>query len=243
MTLQASFDAAEEIGASLENVFVKITPHRTSAARIGACLFLTIAELHLGVLATFRSRAPSTAPTLIRTMHEALVDLTLVSRDPSHLDQMRFDASDQALKVFAGFLDDEDLKSDEEAVSTLTRWIANDRAVREELSSRGLKARSVLSRFKAADMAHEYATGYRWLCSFTHTSLHTLKARHRGNGELRFGYPLPDKTTEILLGMELGFYLRAFEFLPLVSDLPRDTARAVAAACREAWSKAAPSPD
>ncbi len=231
-------DAAEKISADFGMLLSKARVPNSGQARIAACLCLTIAEIHIAVLAVLRSQAQSHAPVLVRSMHEALADLRNLLADARYLDQMRFDNADQVLKTFKGFIDDPDLKDMEEALKFLSECAGIEQEIYDELKGKGLKPLGAAGKFKRANMAGEYATAYRFLCSFSHTDLNTLLARHAGNGHLRFTDPLPSETLVGMLGLALSLYAHALDTTPKYSDLSTDLVKGAIQAADKMWIRA-----
>ena len=211
--------AAEEIGAEFEGLLERAAVNDSGHARLSFCLCLTIAELYIGALAVLRSRAQSHAPVLVRSMHEALADLRNLVANPAYFDQIRFDNATQMLKTFRGFLSDPDLRNDKEVQQDMGAWLTKEQQVHDELQARGLKSLKQYDKFKQANMTGEYATGYRVLCSFTHSNLTTLLARHGGEDHLRFTHPLPLESFKMILRLAINFYIRTLETLPKYTNL------------------------
>lgn len=230
--------AAEKIGSLFEGLLAKARVNDSGDARVAACLCLTIAELHVGVLALLRSRAQSHGPVLIRSMHEALADLKNIVGNPAHTDQMHFDNAAQAIKTFSGFRDDPDMKDEKDAQKVMADWLAKEQKTHDELKEKGYKSLFVSDKFRNAGMAGEYATAYRFLCSFSHNDLNTLIARHAGKGHLRFTDPLPPATLKSVLGMAVSLYARAIETLPRYTDLVAEKVKVITDEADGVWSAA-----
>jgi hypothetical protein len=233
--------AAEKIGSMFEALLIEMGVQDSGQARIAACLALTIAELFLGVITLLRSRAPSHAPVLVRSMHEALADLKNLVEDGRYLNQMRFDNAEQALKIFKGFQVDETMQDEVEAQKTLREWCLKEQKTYDELKAAGFKTLSILDRFKKVGMATEYATAYRFLCSFAHSDMNTLVARHAGYAggrHLRFTDNLPPATLKSVLGLALTLYTRAIDTLPRYTNLPPEKVKAVLDAADSLWTTA-----
>ena len=234
----ALLSAAENIGSSFEGLLAKASVQASGEARVAACLCLTIAELHIGVIAVLNSRAQSHAPVLIRSMHEALVDLKNIVENPAHVDQIRFDNAVQALKTFKGFRDDPEMQDEQDVQKTLGEWFAKEQKTYDELSEKGFKSLTVFDKFRNGGMTGEYSTAYRFLCSFSHNDLNTLIARHAGDRHLRFTDALPFETLRSILGMTLSLYTRAIETLPEYTDVPAETVKVVTDAADGVWAAA-----
>jgi len=230
--------AAANIGDRFEALLAEARVHDSGEARVAACLCLTIAELHIAVIAVLRSRAQSHAPILVRSMHEALADLKNLIEDSAYVSQMRFDNADQALKTFKGFKNDPDMQDEQEAQNTLAEWIAKEQGTFDELREKGFKPLSAAGKFKKAGMVGEYATGYRFLCSFSHSDLNTLIARHAGDRHLRFTDMLPPATLESVLGMALTLYTRAVETLLQYTNLSAERVKAAIDSADDIWPPA-----
>ena len=228
--------AADEIGTKFEALFMQASFNDSGEARISACLLLTIAELYIAVLAVLRSPAQSHAGVLIRSMLEALADLNNLVADPNYLDQMHFDNADQMLKTSQGFLDDADLRDDPEVQENMKRWRAIEQEMYDKLKSKGCKPQGPAAKFKLAKMIGEYATGYRFLCSFSHSDLNTLIARHAGDGQLRFTDTLPPETLKSLLGLAISIYARSVNTLPKYSNLSTAEVQSACDAADSIWS-------
>lgn len=230
--------AAANIGDRFEALLAEARVHDSGEARIAACLCLTIAELHIAVIAVLRSRAQSHAPILVRSMHEALADLKNLVEDSTYLNQMRFDNADQALKTFKGFKDDPDMQDEQGAQNTLLEWIAKEQGIFDELQKNGFKQLLAAGKFKKAGMVGEYATGYRFLCSYSHSDLNTLIARHAGDRHLRFTDTLSHATLKSVLGMALTVYARAVETLPQYTNLSTEMVKAAIDSADNIWPPA-----
>jgi hypothetical protein len=215
---------AERLDGMLAGARYKSADQAQHCARI--CL--TIAEVFNGVLALLESPAQTHAPVLARTMVEALVDLKNLVADPDYLDQLRFDNADQQLKTFAGFRDDPDVGLDEEERRGLDRWIAIEQEIYNRTYTPERKACSVYKKFERAGMLDTYQTAYRFLCSFSHNDLNTLRARHGGGARLRFRQPLPPETLAKILGLAANLYAGAIRTAPSFSTISEDTASASA---------------
>jgi hypothetical protein len=227
--------AAEKIGATFEALLEEVAVQDSGEARISACLFLTIAELYIAMLSVMQSRAQSHAPVLVRSMHEAFVDLQNLVADSSYADQMRYDNADQMLKTSGGFQEAPDLKEDEEALNTLAEWSAKEQKTLDELKAKGYKSLKIFDKFDRAGLAREYATGYRFFCSFSHSDLNTLIARHAGLGHLRFTDPLPAETLKSILSIAINIYGRAVQNLPKFTNLSDDRVKAAVDAVEAIW--------
>jgi len=230
--------AAEKIGATFEALLADVTIQDSGEARVAACLYLTIAELHIAVIAVFRSRAQSHGPVLIRSMHEALADLKNVVANPAHVDQMRFDNADQMLKTIKGFREAPGMQEEEEAQITLANWTEQEQKTYDELKAKGFKPLKAVSKFKQVGMADEYAAVYRFLCSFSHSDLNTLVARHAGCRHLRFMDPLPPTTLKSLLSMSLSLYASAVEILPKYTNISPNATTVAIDSADAIWSTA-----
>lgn len=235
---QALISAAEQINTVLEELLSRARVKNTDAARVSACLCLTIAELYVATIAVLRSRAPSHAPVLIRSMHEAQADLKNLVADNSYLEQMRYDNADQMLKSFEGFLQDPDLRDIEEVQKNMGKWQAIERGIYNELHAKGYRPHRPAIKFKKAGMAGEYATAYRFLCSFSHSDLNTLLARHTGQDHLRFAAPLPPETLKSVLGLATSIYVFTINTLPAYTQLANEEVRAANDAADAIWQKA-----
>ena len=227
--------AAEKIGAIFEALLEKVEVQDSGEARISACLILTIAELYIAMLNVIQSRAQSHAPVLIRSMHEALVDLQNLVANSSYVDQMRFDNADQMLKTSDGFQEAPSLKDNKEALNTLAEWSARERKTYDELKAKGYKPLNVFDRFNRVGMAEEYVTSYRFFCSFSHSDLNTLIARHAGPGHLRFTDPIPTETLKSVLSIAINIYGRAVQNLPKVTTVSDDSVRVAVDAVEAIW--------
>lgn len=230
--------AAEEINKSLEELLARARVKNAEGARVAACLCLTIAELYVAVIAVLRSRAPSHAPVLIRSMHEAHADLKNLVADDSYLNQMRFDNADQVLKTCEGFLQDPDLKDMEEVRKNMGKWQTIERGIYDDLYAKGFRPSKQWLKFKKAGMAEEYATAYRFLCSFTHSDLNTLTARHAGQDHLRFTAPLPPETLQSVLGLATSIYVSTIDTLPVYTQLTDEEVKSANEAADAIWQKA-----
>ncbi|MBX3650383.1 MAG: hypothetical protein KF771_03275 [Burkholderiales bacterium] len=227
--------AAEEIGATFETLLEEVEVQDSGEARISACLFLTIAELYIAMLSVMRSRAQSHAPVLVRSMHEAFVDLQNLVADSSYADQMRFDNADQMLKTSDGFQAAPDMQDNEEALRTLAEWSAKEQKTWDELKGMGYKPLRVFDKFNRVGMAGEYTTSYRFFCSFSHSDLNTLIARHAGIGHLRFTDPLPAETLKSVLSIAINIYGRGVQRLPKFTNVSDDKVKVAVDTAEAIW--------
>jgi hypothetical protein len=226
--------AAERVAATLEALLDKMEVRDSGEARLSACLFLTIGELYIAVLGVLRSRAQSHAPVLVRSMLEAFADLLNLVADSSYTDQMRFDNADQMLKTFGGF--QEALKDDKDALKKLGEWIARERAILDETKAKGYKSLTISERFKRAELVEEYATGYRFFCSFSHSDINTLLARHADTKHLRFTDALPIETLKSVLSTSINIYGRAAQTLPMYTNISAEEVKAAVDRAEAIWA-------
>jgi hypothetical protein len=215
---------AERLDGMLAAAQYRTADHEQCAAR----LCLTIAEAYSGVLALSESPAQSHAPTLTRTMLEALVNLKNLIADPTFLDQMRFDNAAQQLKTFAGWRDHPDAGIDEEGRRALGRWIAIEQKIYDATCTEERKALGVYGRFERAGMLDSYQTVYRFLCSFSHNNLTTLGVRHGRGPSLRFRQPLPAETFARTMYGAANLYAEAIKTTPAYSNISEADALAAA---------------
>lgn len=233
-TASSLLATAQQIGAIFETLLIRANVKDSGEARISACLCLTIAELFGASLVVFRSPFPSHAPVLIRSMHEALADLKNLTANPDYLDQIWFENAKQTISVVKEFESDPELQQDQDAISTMAEWRAREQPIYDRLKQQGIGSMSVLDVFKKAGMAPEYG-GYRFMCSFTHSNLTTLIARHAGDSHLRFAGPLPFETLKSTLGMAVSIYARAVETLPHYTDIPAADVTTAIDAANASW--------
>ncbi len=235
----ALVSAAVKIGEIFEALLKEGAVQDRYEARIAACIYLTIAELNLGVVATLRSRAQSHAPVLVRSMHEALADLKNVVEDPAYANQMRFDNADQMLKTFKGFLDAPDLQDDEEAKKSLAGWVSKEKKIFDELKAKGF---TPLSSCWTSSRKLGWQTSmrrvYRFLCSFSHNDLNTLLGRHGAVDKLRFTDPLPAEMLHSVVYFLIGIYGRAVETLPKYTTLSAEKVKTAIDSADDVWSEA-----
>ncbi len=237
MTAKELLSAADEIGAIFEGLLEKTQVNDSGEARVSVCLCLTIAEGYVAVLAVLNSHAQSHAPILIRSMHEALADLTILVETPNHVDQMKFDNAWQMLKIFLGFQDDSELKANLEAQETLKNWTEKEQATFTELRAKGYKRLQISAKFKTAKMIGEYVTSYGFLCSITHNNFTNLIARHGRVGYLGFTEPIPDAMLKSLLSISINIYGRAVKTLPKSTNLSEDEVTAAINAVEAIWER------
>ena len=216
--------AGEAVGRNFDALLEQAIVLDTGEARISACLCLTIEEAYVATLAVLRSRAPSHAPVLIRSMHEAVADLMALVANPGHLDQIRFDNADQMLKTVREFAADPDLQDEAEAQAAMAEWRAREQPIYEDLRGRGYRGITVLETFKRAGIARDYA-GYRFMCSFAHNNLTTLLARHAGTDHLRVNDDLPVATLKSMLGLAISIFGRAVHTLPNYTTLSAESVK------------------
>jgi hypothetical protein len=235
---QSLLAAAEQISRILEGLLARAKVRGPEVARVSGYLSLTIAELYAAVLAVLRSTAPSHAPVLVRSMHEALADLRNLVANPDYLNQMRYDNAEQMLRTCDGFMQDPDLRGMEEVQKNMGEWRAAEQRIYDELHPRGYRPFGPSKKFKQAGMAGEHATAYRFLCSFSHSDLNTLIARHAGEGYLRFAAPLPAETLQSVLGLATSIYVGAINTLPAYTTLTVDEVKRAVDAANTVWRRA-----
>lgn len=229
----ALLGVGESIACDFERLLAGGTYKQNEAARYAGCLCLTIAEAFRATLALLRSPVPTHAPTMVRAMLEALADLKNLVADPAYIDQMRFSNAEQQLKTFKAFRDDPDMKNDKDMQNEVGHWIAIEQRIYDARYTKERNDFNVYKKFKRADLLDLYRTSYSFLCSFAHSDVNTLNARHGKEGPLLFAEPLPAETLQSILGLAVSIYGMALKTLPAYSTLTND---AVHAACDEADS-------
>ena len=237
MAAKELLSAADKIGAIFEALLEKIKVNDSGEARVSACLCLTIAEGYVAALAVLNSRAQSHAPILMRSMHEALADLSIIVDVPNHVDQMRFDNASQMLRIFSGFQNDSELKADPEVQKTLKNWTGKEQATFDELQAKGHERLRISDKFKKAKMAGDYVTSYGVFCSVTHNNVTNLIARHGRVGYLGFTEPVPDVTLKSYLAICVNIYGRAVQTLPKFTNLSDDEVAAAVAEVEAIWDE------
>ena len=167
-------------------------------------------------------------------MHEALADLKNLVADASYLEQMLFENARQTLSMVKELEADPDLEKDKDAMKAMAGWRSIEQPIYDKLKGKNLRPLTVVDAFRRAGMAGEYVK-YRFMCSFSHSNLTTLIARHAGARSLRFADVLPVETLKSTLGIAASIYTRAIETVPHYTDIPATRVVTAIDAANEKW--------
>lgn len=210
---------AENVGHELEAYLMKASIHEDPSAHLAACLCLTIGELYVGVAALMRSKAQTHAPILIRAMHEALVNLKTLKKNPDYINQLEFNDAEQTLKTLQDIMSSTSFVDDDEAHDF---WSAQQDYHAEHMQDardKGSRKQMNFERYEAAGMNYsDYELVYRSLCSFTHNSVITLLSRYGATGHLDYAKPLPTETLKGFVKISVEMYVRAIRSLHDFTD-------------------------
>lgn len=210
---------AEKLGNELEAYLMKATIHKNPSAHLAACLCLTIGELYVGVVALMNSRAQTHAPILIRTMHEALVNLKTLEKNPDYINQLAFNDAEQTLKTLQDIMSSTSFVDDGEALDFWSAQQDYHAEVMQHGKDIGIKKQLSFERYEAAGMNHsDYEVVYRSLCSFTHNSVLTLLSRYGATGHLDYTKPLPIETLKGFVKISVEMYVKAIGALHKFTD-------------------------
>lgn len=210
--VQKMLNRAEQLSQSVDELFGCIEVKDSGEHRVAMMLMLTIAEQYSASLKLFRCGSSSHVPTLMRSMLEALVSLSLLVKDPKHVDQMRFKDASENARLCDDYIKDLDTLQDQEVVRTLTEMKTRADADLKELQEKGFKKKQVADEFALAGIKDNYLA-YRVYCGTTHNQLTALMARHAGN-RLRYREEPPESSKQAMLSCMVSMFVRAVHTLP-----------------------------
>lgn len=216
--ISAMLVAAHDTKVQLDELLLRGQVKDSGEHRVAATLCLTIAEQFAATLHVIEGGFSSHAPVMVRSMLERHANLLNVVKDPSFVDQIRYDNARADITLFTEYAADPGMQDNADAQETLARWKAAAEPVRDELEAKGYRKLDVYQRFKNADILPTYVA-YRVFCSFAHNQLTTLLARHAGHFELQYHAEAPEVLTASLLNVAISILCQAVVTASHYTDL------------------------
>lgn len=227
--------AAHDIKAQLDVLLLRGRVQDSGEHRVAGTLCLTIAEQFAATLHLIEGGFSSHAPVMVRSMLEGYANLLNIVKDPSFVDQLRYDNARADVVLFTEYAADPEMQDNAEAQGTLAQWKAEAEPVRDQLEAEGYGKLDVYRRFRNANILSTYVA-YRIFCSFAHNQLTTLLARHAHGFELRYHFEAPEALTAGLLNVALGILCQAVVTASHYTDLSDAELRQVIDAADAQWS-------
>ncbi|WP_133647750.1 DUF5677 domain-containing protein [Paraburkholderia flava] len=229
--------AANVILENYERLIGRANVADSGEARIGACLTLTIFEQFRSALCLVDSGLASHAAGPIRSMLEGVADLMNLTANAEYLDQLRYENARANVALFNEISRLDNVPED--IAATLARWIAREEPIRKELRKAGFDKLAIEAKLSRADLGEAYVQ-YRILCSFVHTSITSMIARHAGRErmtELGYCRPADPPVVGMLLMIAVDLLVRAGSELHRFTDIGEGEANAVAEEAKRVWEK------
>jgi len=229
-------NSAERFKILVDELLGRVEVKDAGEHRVASILFLTIAEQYSATLHLVRGGFSSHAPTMAKSMLEALVNLQLIVMDSSHADQMRYKDASENIRLFNDYAKDPEVQQDKAIIQTLTEWKTQAEVVFNELRANGFKKKNIEDEFERAGLNNNYIA-YRVYCATAHNQLTTLKARHAGVPILRYHEEAPAESTASLLTSIVSILGRAVQTLPTYTTATEEDVRKVVDDAEESWEE------
>jgi hypothetical protein len=233
--LAKMLNRAEQLKRSVDELIGGIEVKDSGEHRVGMMLMLTIAEQYFATLHLFRCGSSSHAPIMAKSMHEALVSLELLVKDPKHADQMRFKDASENIRLCNDYANDPDTQQDQAMVKLLADLKSEAEAVFNELQANGFKKRQIENEFALAGIKDNYLA-YRVYCGPAHNQLTALMARHAGN-PLRYHEEPPVSSKVALLSCIVSMLARAVHTLPIFTTAKEAEVTELVDDANEGWKE------
>jgi hypothetical protein len=116
-------------------------------------------------------------------------------------------------------------------------WYAIEKPILDQLKAKHVTSLKTVEVFKRAGMEREYGA-YAIMCTFTHSNVGTLKARHGSGNRATLYKPLPASTMKSFLGMTVDICKAAIGTLPAHSDISREETISAISSAENLWREA-----
>ena len=232
--IAAMLTAAHKIKEQIDVLLLRGRVRDSGEHRVAATLCLTVAEQFLATLNLIEGGFSSHAPVMVRSMLEGHANLLNVVRDPTFVDQIRYDNASADIVLFTEYAAHQEMQDDIGAQKTLYAWKAAAEPVRDELKAKGYGKLDVYQRFMRANILPAYLA-YRVFCSFAHNQLTTLLARHADRFELCYHSEAPEALTASLLNVAVGILCQSVVTASHYTDLSDEELQQVIDAAGAQW--------
>lgn len=166
-------------------------------------LFATVVELAETALLIMQHNKVAGVKAIERSMLEAFIDLTILTKDGSYRNNMEAAYHKQRLKLINAGITGNIFLQGFDKNGMVAQRKAESEARQRELKDADYLKLTVEERFKRADFSDAYNSIYGSLCSETHNDLGALVKRHvrtNDDGGIEFHlYQSPDENDQILM--------------------------------------------
>ncbi|MBC8638252.1 hypothetical protein IAG25_15630 [Caballeronia sp. EK] len=213
------------------------------AAKMSACLTLSMFEQFHAAMKLSRLGLASHAAGPIRSMLDGLGDLLNLSRDPAYLDSMKLYTAQENGKLFNELLGSKNI--DDDMRRTLETWVGVNKPIVAELLARQVRTFGLKDKLKKVDVEPMYVS-YRVLCAFVHSNATTLLQRHDSGASpvLEYRAAIRPEVVVMLHNLAVDYLIRCVNEIPKFStgvsaeEVDTMTTKAVAM-----WREVAPAPE
>ncbi|AUT62867.1 hypothetical protein C2L65_25155 [Paraburkholderia terrae] len=187
----------------------------SEAARMSACLTMSIFEQFHAAMALVEAGLASHAAGPIRSMLDGLGDLMNLAKDQSYLDSMKLDTACENGGLFREFMKSPSI--DESMREELTRWVDHDKPIIDELTGRKVKRYDMRQKLRNVGVEPIYVS-YKLLCAHVHPNVTTLGSRHGNHSDqLVYRGPLPRDAEIMLHTLAVDYLVRCVSEIPKFS--------------------------
>ncbi|TBG41873.1 hypothetical protein ELG77_08870 [Rhizobium leguminosarum] len=190
---------------------VKFNKH-DEIQRILICLYATILEQCESIAILISNRRPAGTDAILRSILEAMVDMTALLADPSYLHFMNAAYHKEWAKLIEqGVSGDNRFLEGFGEQEGIPKALANHRAQLQVLKEQGYEPLNNYERFRRADMVEEYRAIYNMLCSESHNNIRVLINRHMvaADGDIALNLSSDNGEYEVTLDSVAGVLLAA----------------------------------
>jgi hypothetical protein len=213
------------------------------AAKMSACLMLSILEQVHAAMKLSGAGLASHAAGPIRSMLDSLGDLLNLSASPAYVESMKLYTARENGKLFDELLASDNI--DDEVRETLNDWIRLNRPIVAELTAREVKTSGLKDKLTNVGVGGMYVS-YRVLCAFVHSNVTTLLQRHDSGASpmLKYRAPIRPEVIVMLHNLAMDYLIRCVNEMPKFSTgVPADEVGAMTDKAVAMWREIVPEPE
>lgn len=212
------------------------------AAKMSACLTLSILEQFHGAMKLTGAGLASHAAGPIRSMLDGLGDLLNLSASPAYVDSMKLYTARENGKLFDELLASDGI--DDEMRRMLNEWVELNRPIIEDLTARKIKVHGLKDKLTQVGVGGIYVS-YRVLCAFVHSNVTTLLQRHDSGSSavLEYRAPIRPEVIVMLHDLAIDYLIRCVNEIPkFATGVSADEVAAMTDKAVGMWRDVVPAP-